>query len=523
MAAESPRTPGPLAVTALRQVLADEFYQGLTAEELLGRYLRDRDEEAFRAVVTRFGPLVMRECRRVMGREDLAQEAFQETFHLLIVKGHAVRRRGSVGKWLTVTARRRSLNVVRRERRTAVRERVVGPRPDTPEPAAVVAAADARGTVGRVLATLPDRYRLPLELVYLDGFTHAEAAAALKWPKGTVDSYVRRGLTRMRKALERSGLPAAGGVVVGLIGPAAAVPPDWVVRTVAAAASVTPRLGGWSGVAYGLAGLTAVGLVVGVGYAVRPAPAPPPSARPETLVEQNLRLLNTVVAPRVCEALQPLALGGGTFTVAETEAYDSRVRCLIEVRHEKKLAGVGEVSRLAFFYDSYLRGTHVYFDATGTGQWKSIDLNRPLVLFAIPRLKWEWKVDLVPLQKAVAAFEALPKDPRGALEAERRHLALRARIRRYEGTWYREGDPGANARVEADLSQNMRFFRPGERSPFLTITGASVWHYEAGSRVARPKDDDGFLAFAGLFLSEDGQTLRFDLPEKPWHRTARKK
>jgi hypothetical protein len=179
------------------------------------------------------------------------------------------------------------------------------------------------------------------------------------------------------------------------------------------------------------------------------------------------------------------------------------------------------VSRLAFYYDTYTRSTYVYFDAAGTGAWKWIDLSRPLVLFALPNRKWEVAVGLPGLEEAVRAFAELPKDPRAYPEAERRFIALRDRIRQFRGTWYRDGDPAAVARVEADeTSSGARFYRPGEKGVFQNVW--DPWRMEAGSRPPVP-DDDGSFAYHGIRLSADGQVIWFEKGEAPWYRTPRGK
>ena len=233
------RSGANAGLVALRLVLEDERYRAMPAEDLLGRYLSERDERAFAALVRRYGRLVMARCREILRREDLAQEAFQETFTQLVVNGHRVRRRGAVGRWLARTARRRSLNVARRERRQQARDLAYAPVPTTADPGATANEADVRATISRAMSTLPERYRLPIELVYFDGMTHAEAANAIGCSKGTLDSYVRRALARLNRVLTPSGLLVGGAAV--LTPPLEAVPVDWVQRVIVCATSISAR------------------------------------------------------------------------------------------------------------------------------------------------------------------------------------------------------------------------------------------------------------------------------------------
>jgi RNA polymerase sigma-70 factor (ECF subfamily) len=58
--------------------------------------------------------------------------------------------------------------------------------------------------VRRALDALPERYRLPVLLVDIDGFTYAEVAFQLGVPAGTVASRLRRGRLLLRRALWRA-------------------------------------------------------------------------------------------------------------------------------------------------------------------------------------------------------------------------------------------------------------------------------------------------------------------------------
>jgi DNA-directed RNA polymerase specialized sigma24 family protein len=88
----------------------------LTDRELLERFARDRDEAAFTELVRRHGQVVFGVCRRALGREHDAEEAFQATFLALARRADAVRWRDSAAGWLQAVA----LNACRRLRRTSM-------------------------------------------------------------------------------------------------------------------------------------------------------------------------------------------------------------------------------------------------------------------------------------------------------------------------------------------------------------------------------------------------------------------
>src|SRR6478735_3076234 len=89
----------------------------LTDGDCVRRYVLTRDEAAFALLVRRHGPMVFGVCRRSLGHQQDAEDAFQATFLVLARKAHTIRPDG-VSRWLYgVAVRVANKARVRRSRR----------------------------------------------------------------------------------------------------------------------------------------------------------------------------------------------------------------------------------------------------------------------------------------------------------------------------------------------------------------------------------------------------------------------
>src|SRR5262245_44819441 len=79
---------------------------GLTDSQLLARFLAQRSEAAFAALVRRHGPMVWGVCRRVLASPQDAEDAFQATFLILVRKAGAIASRALLANWLYGVAHR---------------------------------------------------------------------------------------------------------------------------------------------------------------------------------------------------------------------------------------------------------------------------------------------------------------------------------------------------------------------------------------------------------------------------------
>jgi RNA polymerase sigma factor (sigma-70 family) len=206
----------------------------LSDAQLLDRFVARRGEAAeaaFETLVARHGPMVLGVCGNVLRDPHNAQDAFQATFLVLASRAGSIRRRETLAGWLLGVARRVAL----RSRADLARRRAY-------EGRAAEMAADRQEDRPRSwpelheeIGRLPERYREPVVLCYLEGLSTDAAAFRLGCPRGTVLSRLSRARERLRGRLTRRGLAPPTRLLTAGISPEtapAAIPPGLLTATV---------------------------------------------------------------------------------------------------------------------------------------------------------------------------------------------------------------------------------------------------------------------------------------------------
>jgi RND family efflux transporter MFP subunit len=191
---------------------------GLSDSDLLKRFLEARDEAAFELLLRRHERLVLGVCRRNLHNFHDVEDAFQAVFLALARKAGSITKKASLAAWLYKVAYRVALGVRSRTIRDASREL---PLDDARHAAAAerdqgIEGREQRAVLDQELSRLPERFRTPLLLCYVQGKTLEEAAAQLGRPRGTIASRLARGRARLEARLIRRGLLPSVAVVAVL-------------------------------------------------------------------------------------------------------------------------------------------------------------------------------------------------------------------------------------------------------------------------------------------------------------------
>lgn len=159
------------------------------------------DETAMAALFDRYSRLVYSVALRVLRDPATAEDVLQEVFMLIWRKPEALATgRGSVGAWLAVVARNRSVDSLRRRKPSDAVEDVI-----------LIASGDLAQETERnsmvdrareVVQMFPFEQRKTLEVAFFDGLTHAEIAESAGDSLETVKTRIRTALLVLRKAMQ---------------------------------------------------------------------------------------------------------------------------------------------------------------------------------------------------------------------------------------------------------------------------------------------------------------------------------
>jgi RNA polymerase sigma factor (sigma-70 family) len=210
-----------------------------TDTELLKMFVTDKQEEAFEELIRRYGPMVLAACRRSVPDEQIAQEAFQATFLVLAKKASSLRPPYALPTWLhkvayRITSRLRG-ELLRRHEKEASLDHAL----EVPMEENSLEWKELRPVLDEELNRMPEKYRAPLVLCYLNDLTNEEAARKLNWSIGSMSRRLDRARELLRVQLTKRGIVFSTVFLSTLLQEkataAATFPPELLISTKKAA------------------------------------------------------------------------------------------------------------------------------------------------------------------------------------------------------------------------------------------------------------------------------------------------
>jgi RNA polymerase sigma-70 factor (ECF subfamily) len=174
--------------------------------ELLAK-VAQRNGEALALLYDRTAGVLLGIAHSILRDSSLAEDVVQEVYSQIWDK--AATYNPALGKpisWMIVLTRNRALDKLRSQKRAAnVLDRAVSQSDETAlasDAQTSVMAAEVANAVRSALGTLGKNQRRAIELSFFEGLPHAEVAAAMNEPLGTVKAWIRRGMLELRPKLE---------------------------------------------------------------------------------------------------------------------------------------------------------------------------------------------------------------------------------------------------------------------------------------------------------------------------------
>jgi len=179
--------------------------EGTLNREALLQACASGDQTALHSLYMGTAPQLFGLALRILRGRELAEEIVQDSFLIVWRQAYAFDpARGSAMAWLASVVRNRCIDVIRQRGRDRPLDDVSIEDWEAPvsSPADLAALNRGASRLHDCLAELEEQPRKVLMMVYYEGITYKEAAGRLGVPLGTVTSWVRESLLRLRDCME---------------------------------------------------------------------------------------------------------------------------------------------------------------------------------------------------------------------------------------------------------------------------------------------------------------------------------
>ena len=144
-------------------------------------------------------------CLRILSNRDESEDVLQEVYITIWRRADRFEAgRASVMTWVSTIARNRAIDRLRARGPLAYAEQVEELEIDDGQPRAdtLLEAAQDGEALGKCLSELDDRTEKVIRTAFFEGVTYEALAARMDAPLGTVKSWIRRGLAKLKGCLE---------------------------------------------------------------------------------------------------------------------------------------------------------------------------------------------------------------------------------------------------------------------------------------------------------------------------------
>jgi len=179
----------------------------VSPDATLVQQLLQKDVSAFEQLYDRHSRAVYSLVLRILQQAGTAEEVVQDVFLQLWRNARQYdESRGPFVPWLLTLARNRALDTLRlkseRQRRREDQTEELPCIAASPDYEKQIDAKRHGDKVRALMASLNPQQKKAIEMAYFEGLSHSEIAAALREPLGTVKSWIRNGLLRLKEELQ---------------------------------------------------------------------------------------------------------------------------------------------------------------------------------------------------------------------------------------------------------------------------------------------------------------------------------
>ncbi len=202
----SPYFPAPMELNSVNSIPRPRPLSAESTDSEVWQALLSGTPQALQLFYERYGTLVYRLALRILTNPQEAEDLTQDIFLTLWRKRNYNPARGSVSSFLTVMTRSRAIDKLR-GRSTQVKflqrwQQIISTESHSSTPFESASLTQRSERVNHALSQLPETQRRVLEMAYFEGLSQSEIAKRLDAPLGTVKSWSRQGLLKLRKQLQ---------------------------------------------------------------------------------------------------------------------------------------------------------------------------------------------------------------------------------------------------------------------------------------------------------------------------------